>query len=106
MNNTCKFNRVSHYSPAWGSAQVQFTPSDTTNKTATPTSNPDTPGQSGKWYDGLWGAVGELFKVWQPSPKTEYVVNNPEQKDNTMLYVGIGGVVLVVVLFLVIALKK
>jgi hypothetical protein len=47
-----------------------------------------------------------MFKIWQPSPKTEYVVNNPEQKDNTMLYVGIGGVVLVVVLFLVIALKK
>ena len=86
MRNTCKFNRVSHEQPT---TQV------ITTETPTPTSNPDTPGQSGKWYDGLWGAVGEMFKV-----------NNPEQKDNTMLYVGIGGVVLVVVLFLVIALKK
>ena len=102
MKNTCKFNRVSHEKPT---TQVTSTEVPST-EVPTPTSNPDTPGQSGKWYDGLWGAVGELFKIWQPSPKTEYVVNNPEQKDNTMLYVGIGGVVLVVVLFLVIALKK
>lgn len=105
MRNTCKFNRVSHYGPEWGSAQVQFTPEVTTTETPTPTSNPDTPGQSGKWYNGLWGAVGEIFKIWQPAD-VKYMVNNPEKKDNTMLYVGIGGVVLVVVLFLVIALKK
>lgn len=71
-------------------------------------------GNSGKFDSGsLISAIGRnvdsllgLFK--KPDTNNTYYVTQSDEskKDNTMLYVGIGGVVLVVLLFLVIALKK
>lgn len=70
--------------------------------------------QSGKFDTGsLIGAIGSnidsllgLFK--KPDTYNTYNITQGDdgKKDNTMLYVGIGGVILVVILFIVIAIKK
>ena len=101
---------------AWGNTGV-----DTTFKPLTVTTDENgsgTTGKSGKWTDentntaiqagsNLLGKFLDIFK--KPDNNTTYVVGgggNDGGKDNTMLYVGIGGVILVVVLFAIIAFKK
>lgn len=71
-------------------------------------------GNSGKFdVSGLVSAIGsninsllDLFK--KPDTYNTYNITQGDEgkKDNTMLYVGIGGVILVVILFIVIAIKK
>lgn len=71
-------------------------------------------GQSGKFDTGsLITTIGsninsllDLFK--KPDTYNTYNITQGDdgKKDNTMLYVGIGGVILVVILFIVIAIKK
>lgn len=111
MKNENKFKpAVSHYPDADG-RQVPGTEDYATKEEFDRAVAQAAAGKSGKWYDGIWGAIGDigsnLFKIWQPADQTVYNVNGgSEKKDNTMLYVGIGGVVLVVILFAIIALKK
>ena len=71
-------------------------------------------GNSGKFDTGsLITTIGsninsllDLFK--KPDTYNTYNITQGDdgKKDNTMLYVGIGGVILVVILFIVIAIKK
>lgn len=59
------------------------------------------------WNEGL-STVGDTLKGIFRKPDT-YVTNTyvqPEEEDNTMLYVGIGGAVLLVVILMVVMLKK
>lgn len=67
-------------------------------------------GKSGKWTDEntntLIENIGNVFSSWLSPTPTSNVTNNYNQRDNTLLYIGIGGAVLVVVLILVFALRK
>lgn len=116
MKNTKKFLRTISHSggSAWGTAGVQFTPEATgsSSGTGTNTGSTDT-GNSGKLgAEIVNGAVTitesilDLFR--KPDTYNTYNITQGDdsKKDNTMLYVGIGGVILVVILFIVIAIKK
>lgn len=119
MKNSDKFgSTVSHNSP-WGNAGLNWTPETTGSGsgsgsgTGTGTGSTDT-GNSGKFDTGsLITTIGsninsllDLFK--KPDTYNTYNITQGDdgKKDNTMLYVGIGGVILVVILFIVIAIKK
>ena len=114
MRNECKFKpTVSHYLGEDGK-QVAGTEAYATKAEYDLAIAQAAAGKSGKWYDGIVEAsasvIGNVLKIWQPAD--QYIVpgnnggGNNDQRDNTMLYVGIGGVVLVVILFAIIALKK
>jgi len=51
-------------------------------------------------------SILDLFR--KPDTYNTYNITqgDEDKKDNTMLYVGIGGVILVVILFIVVAIKK
>ena len=98
MKNSDKFSSVVSHDPEEG--VVQTNTGDNSN--------------SGKFdVNGLVGAIGsninsllDLFK--KPDTYNTYNITQGDEgkKDNTMLYIGIGGVILVVILFIVIAIKK
>lgn len=115
MQNSKFQPTISHSSP-WGT--VKLPGSDILNNSGNSGSSSGS-GQSGKWTSDNTneaikaggGILSSLLDIFKPADQnTTYVVsgdgNNNNPKDNTMLYVGIGGVVLVVILFAVIALKK
>lgn len=114
MKNTCKFKpAVSHAGgAAWGNTGLNWTPDTGDNGTAGGTETGG--GNSGKFdvnnlvntIGNVAGGILDLFK--KPDATNNYYIdpNTTEKKDNTMLYVGIGGVILVVILFAIVALKK
>lgn len=110
MKNTSKFKpTVSHdYPDAMGPQTYEDWAAGQTGSGATGGGN------SGKFDTGsLITTIGsninsllDLFK--KPDTYNTYNITQGDdsKKDNTMLYVGIGGVILVVILFIVIAIKK
>ena len=118
MKNSDKFgSTVSHNSP-WGNAGLNWTPETTGSGsgsgsgTGTGTGSTDT-GNSGKLgteiVNGVVTITDSILDLFRkPDTNNTYYITQGDEgkKDNTMLYVGIGGVILVVILFIVIAIKK
>lgn len=119
MKNTNKFaHTISHSGgPAWGNAGLNWTPETTGSSGSgtgpgTGTGSTDT-GNSGKLgteiVNGVVTITGSILDLFRkPDTNNTYYITQGDdgKKDNTMLYVGIGGVILVVILFIVIAIKK
>ena len=96
--NTTKFKPTVSHDPEEG--VVQTNTGDNSN--------------SGKFDTGslittIGGNINSLLDLFKkPDTYNTYNITQGDdgKKDNTMLYVGISGVILVVILFIVIAFKK
>ena len=75
-------------------------------------SNPSTGSGSGTDWEGVaehgLDTISDVLKEWFKSKQniTNYYNTGDGKKDNTMLYVGIGGGVLLLLIILIVALKK
>lgn len=67
---------------------------------------------SNKWWDAFdpnnaINTLGETARsIWGKPVENTTIIQAPEEKDNTMLYVGIGGGALLLVVLLFVMLRK